>query len=97
MSGERGADRAARIRVALEQAFAPVELEVVDEGHRHVGHPGARDGRGHFAVCIVSDAFADLPLLQRHRAVYAALGPLMEEEIHALSVDARTPGEVPGR
>lgn len=93
MSGGRRKDRAERIRAALQESFAPVELEVVDEGHRHVGHPGARDGRGHFAVRIVSAAFADLPLLQRHRAVYSALGPLMEEEIHALSVDAKTPQE----
>jgi BolA protein len=54
---------------------------------------GARDGRGHFSVEIVSAAFEGLAPLARHRRVYAALGPLMETDIHALQIRARTPAE----
>ena len=85
--------RPAAIRAALEQALQPSALEVVDESHKHAGHAGARDGRGHFAVSIVSEAFAGLAPLARHRRVYAALGEMMQTDIHALSVRARTPAE----
>ena len=80
----------ARIRAAL-QALAPLSLVIVDESHRHAGHEGARDGRGHFAVEIVSTAFVGLPPLARHRKVYEAVGNLMQTDIHALSIKAMTP------
>ena len=64
---------------------------IVDESHRHVGHEGARDGRGHFAVEIVSAAFVGLAPLARHRKVYEAVGDLMQTDIHALSIKAMTP------
>lgn len=85
--------RVERIRAALEAAFAPSRLEVEDDSHRHAGHAGARDGRGHFNVLIVSQAFAGKAPLARHRAVYAALGDMMQADIHALSIQARTPAE----
>ena len=85
--------RVAEIRARLEAAFEPSLLEVVDESHRHAGHAGARDGRGHFAVRIVSDRFAGIKPLARHRMVYAALGSLLQTDIHALSVVASSPGE----
>ncbi len=85
--------RVERIRAALEAAFAPSRLEVEDDSHRHAGHAGARDGRGHFNVLIVSPAFAGKTPLARHRAVYAALGDMMQTDIHALSIQARTPAE----
>lgn len=87
------ADRVERIRQVLETAFRPEHLEVVDDSHRHAGHAGARDGRGHFNVVIVSTAFAGKPPLGRHRAVYAALGEMMNTDIHALSIKASAPGE----
>lgn len=83
-------DRVAAIRSCLDQAFAPSELTVIDDSHRHVGHAGARDGRGHFSVRVTSSRFDGLPPLARHRAIYAALGDLMQTDIHALSIDART-------
>lgn len=85
--------RIAAIRAALEAALAPSQLEIRDDSHRHAGHAGARDGRGHFHVDIVSDAFRGLQPLARHRAVYAALGELMTTDIHALSMHVRTPDE----
>jgi len=86
--------RIERMRHCLQAEFSPSELEIADESHRHVGHPGARDGRGHFRVRIVAEGFANLPMLARHRRVYAALGNMMQTDIHALSLDTRTPEEV---
>lgn len=88
------AERLAAIRAALESAFAPVSLDLVDDSARHAGHAGARDGRGHFKVEIVSERFAGQSPLARHRAVYAALGTLMVTDIHALSILARAPSEI---
>lgn len=85
-------DRLARIRAALE-TLAPQQLELIDESHKHAGHEGARDGRGHFRVRIVSDQFAAKAPLARHRLVYAAVGDLMNTDIHALAIEARAPDE----
>ncbi|KAB7630411.1 MULTISPECIES: BolA family protein [Stenotrophomonas] len=84
-------NRVERIRQALQQALDPELLEVKDDSHRHAGHEGARDGRGHFKVHVVSAAFEGKLPLARHRAVYAALGTMMETDIHALSIRAETP------
>lgn len=85
--------RLERIEDALRQAFADAEVTVVDDSHKHVGHAGARDGRGHFSVSVVTGAFDGQPLLQRHRMVYDALSELLKTDIHALSIDAQTPKE----
>lgn len=85
--------RVLQIRSRLEAAFTPDALEVVDESHRHAGHAGARDGRGHFFVRIVSRRFDGVKPLARHRMVYAALGTLMQTDIHALSLEALSPTE----
>lgn len=84
------------IRARLQDAFAPATVEVIDESHRHIGHAGAADGRGHFAVRVVSARFEGLNAVARHRALYAAMGELMQTDIHALSIDARTPAEAGG-
>lgn len=86
-------DRAAAIRACLEAALAPDNLVITDESHLHAGHPGAAAGGGHFAVEIVADSFRGRSLLERHRMVYTALGDLMPDEIHALSIQAKTPEE----
>jgi len=88
--------RAARIRAALA-VLSPVSLELVDESYKHVGHEGARDGRGHFALQIVSAQFDGLSMVARHRRVYDAVGDLMQTDIHALSIKAQTPAEAGAR
>lgn len=85
--------RLERIEQQLRAAFEPDELEVVDESHLHVGHAGARDGRGHFRVRIRASAFADQSLVKRHRMVYDALGEMMRTDIHALSIKALGPAD----
>jgi BolA protein len=87
-------DRNTEIRNRLQQRFAPLELEVRDDSAMHKGHSGARDGRGHFTVRIVSAQFNSLGRIERHRMVYAALGDLMQDEVHALSIAAFTPEEI---
>lgn len=86
-------DRLERIREILTREFAPLDLAVEDQSHLHAGHAGARDGRGHFRVRIVSAAFDGKAPLVRHRAVYAALAGMLKTDIHALAVEARTPDE----
>lgn len=85
------------MRELLTAAFAPESLVVTDDSHRHVGHAGARDGRGHFTVEIVSDAFSGMASLARHRAIYAALGEMMTTDIHALSMQVNSPPAHPRR
>ena len=85
--------RVERIRTRLVEALDPVSLDVADDSHRHAGHAGARGGQGHFSVDIVSAAFAGKLPLARHRLVYAALGEMMQTDIHALAIRARTPEE----
>ena len=86
--------RVERIRALLVEALDPAAIEVVDDSHKHVGHAGARGGQGHFSVDIVSAAFAGKLPLARHRLVYAALSDMLQTDIHALAIRARTPEEV---
>lgn len=88
------ADRIERMREKLEAELAPRQLEIRDDSHLHVGHPGARDGRGHFHVNIVADTFDGQRTLARHRLIFQALGDMMETDIHALQIDARAPDEL---
>ena len=76
------------IRKALEAAFLPRTLEVINESSRHAGHAGD-DGSGesHFRVRIEAEAFADQSHIARHRAVHAALGSDLMCEIHALALE----------
>jgi len=86
-------DRPQRIKARLNAAFTPSSLLVKDQSHLHAGHAGAEDGRGHFDVRIVSDAFDGQSRIQRHRMVYDALAEMMQTDIHALRIDAKTPSE----
>ena len=84
----------AEITRRIEDALAPSHLVVTNDSARHRGHAGD-DGSGesHFSVEIVAERFQGMSRLQRQRAVNAALGDLMRERIHALSIKAKAPGE----
>jgi BolA protein len=86
-------DRRERLAGRLEENLRPDQLEVIDDSHRHAGHAGAADGRGHFTVVVVSQRFAGLGTLQRHKLVYEVVGDMMTTDIHALSIRALAPGE----
>ena len=79
----------------LTAALAPSRIELDDQSARHIGHAG-HDGRGesHFALLIESTAFAGLSRVERQRKVYAALGDLMHDRVHALTIRALAPGEI---
>lgn len=79
----------AEIERRLAAAFAPAELVVENESHRHAGHAGD-DGTGesHFRVRIRAAALAPLSRLERHRAIHRALGAEVTGRIHALALDA---------
>ena len=82
-----------RMREKL-QALSPSRVEIEDESARHAGHEGARSGGGHYQLLIVASGFEGKSKLARHRMVYAALGDMMQREIHALSIQALSPGEI---
>lgn len=85
---------AEQIRRKLSERFAPTRLEIVDESHRHAGHPGARPGgETHFAVTIVSPAFAGLSRVARQRLVYQTLAEELATGVHALSLRTLAPAE----
>jgi BolA protein len=85
--------RVERIRRQLELALGTDRIELTDDSHLHAGHAGARDGKGHFRVRVVSTRFVGLRTLQRHQLVYRSLHDLMQTDIHALSIVALTPEE----
>ena len=86
-------NRAERIVDELRKALHTDQVELVDESHLHAGHAGAKEGKGHFRVRVVSADFDGLRTLQRHQLVYRSLGELMQTDIHALSIAALTPDE----
>jgi BolA protein len=82
----------ARMRERL-QVLQPLSLQIDDDSARHAGHEGAKSGGGHYRLRLVSRRFAGLPRLARHRLVYDSLAPLMQREVHALSLVLQTPEE----
>jgi BolA protein len=78
----------------LNATLSPTHIELVDDSEQHRGHGGYNpSGESHFSLAIESPAFAGKNRVQRQRLVYAALGELMRERVHALSIKARAPGE----
>jgi BolA protein len=83
-----------RTRLATLQ---PVSLIIHDDSHQHHGHAGFMADGSHFRMEIVSAQFAGKNTVARHRLVYAALGDMMKEAVHALAIEAKTPDEVAAR
>lgn len=78
----------------LLATLQPVQIEIIDDSHKHAGHEGARSGGGHYTLHIVSTQFGGKPTLARHRMIYSALGEMMKHDIHALNIQAYTPEEL---
>ncbi len=87
------AERCQHIEDLLSAAFTTTRLLVKDQSHLHAGHAGTQDGKGHFAVDIVSTAFTGMSRIERHRRIFDALEEMMETDIHALKIKATTPEE----
>lgn len=74
--------------------LSPDNIQIIDDSAKHAGHAGAKSGGGHYQLRIVSSAFAGQNTVARHRMIYDALGDMMRQQIHALSITAQTPEEV---
>jgi len=86
------------IRQRLTAALAPSHIALVDQSAQHAGHAGARpEGESHFQLTILAEAFEGRSRIERQRMVFAALGDLMQTDIHALSITALTPAEAADR
>ena len=78
----------------LNSALSPTQIRLVDDSQAHRGHGGYNpSGESHFSLAIESPAFAGKSRVERQRMVYSALGDLMVERVHALSIKATAPGE----
>jgi BolA protein len=78
------------IEQKIQASLAPLHLEVVNESHMHNVPPGSES---HFKLVIVSPAFDDLSLIQRHQKVHRLLAQELKDEIHALSMETHTAEE----
>jgi len=75
-----------QVETALQHAFPTAQIKAEDSTCGH--------GSEHFTVRVVTDAFTGLSLVERHRRVYTALQPFLQQEMHALRIEAKTPAEV---
>jgi len=84
-----------RMTKKIQDALSPDRLEVINESHLHAGHQESFDGTGetHFRIRIVSNAFAGMPRLQRHRTINELLQPELQDTVHALAIEPAAPGE----
>jgi len=83
---------ASEMRRRLEAALKPTVLTLVDESEQHRGHGGYNPaGESHFSLVIESAAFAGKSRIERQRLVHAAIGDLLKERVHALTISAREP------
>ena len=80
-----------KIKKMLTDKINVIELSLIDETHKHAGHP--QSNGGHFKLHIVSDDFEGMSLLERHRLIYTILEDMIKKEIHALSINAKTSKE----
>jgi BolA protein len=81
------------IELRLHETFAPTRCLVEDESALHAGHAGAASGGGHYRIELISDLFEGKNRLARHRLVYDCLHDMMQRDIHALAIVAKTPFE----
>lgn len=93
---------ATRMRSTLQNAFAPTELDVVDESHKHAKHAhvvaragtAGDAGETHFLIRIVSERFSGVSRLDRHRMINDVVaGEMGPDKVHAIAIEASAPGE----
>ena len=79
---------AERMREKLTEAFAPEQLEIIDESEAHRGHGGYQDGgETHFKIIIKAAAFNSMNRVAQQRAVMAAVKDELNERVHALALE----------
>jgi len=94
MNAQKTGPVAAEMLARLNSALSPTRVELTDDSEQHRGHGGYNPaGESHFSLRIEAPAFAGKNRVERQRMIYAALGDLMRERVHALSIRASAPGE----
>jgi BolA family transcriptional regulator, general stress-responsive regulator len=94
MNAQKTGPVAAEMLARLNSALSPASIELTDDSEQHRGHGGYNPaGESHFSLRIESAAFAGRNRVERQRMIYAALGEIMHERVHALSIRATAPGE----
>ena len=95
MNAQTTGPAATEMLARLNSALSPTHIDLVDDSEQHRGHGGYNPaGESHFSLRIESAAFAGKNRVERQRMIYAALGDLMRERVHALSIRAIAPGEI---
>lgn len=79
-------NRISTIQACLTQALSPTLLDIIDESEKHIGHAGAQNGAGHYALIMSSPYFKPNTQIDNHRMIYKALETLIPKEIHALKI-----------
>ena len=78
----------------LEAHLSPSRIDLVDDSEKHRGHGGYNPaGESHFSLTIECAAFTGKSRVERQRMTHQALGDLLKERVHALSIRATAPGE----
>lgn len=82
--------RIERIKSALNTAFSPDFIEIIDESAEHAGHIEAGEGEEtHIHITIASPELTGLSRVKAHQAVYAHLAEEMANGLHAIRITIR--------
>jgi len=83
-----------QMRIILEAAFSPLQLNIIDESAKHANHAGAKPGgETHYRIEMLSEKFAGLPRISRHRLINETLKDFFRDGLHALEIHATSPHE----
>lgn len=83
-----------QLREKLMIGLKPVRIDVINESEKHAGHrssPGT--GESHFRVLVVSEKFAGVSRVDRHRMVNQLIAAELAGGVHALALSTYAPGE----
>jgi BolA family transcriptional regulator, general stress-responsive regulator len=94
MNGQKTGPVASEMLARLNSALSPTRIALIDDSEQHRGHGGYNPaGESHFSLTVESPSFTGKSRVERQRLIYSALGDLMQERVHALSIRATAPGE----
>lgn len=84
------------IHQKITQALSPVSLEIINESHLHAGHQESFDGSGetHLRIKVVAEIFSGMSRVDRHRRINALVQEEIEQGLHAIAIEAKSPSEV---
>lgn len=80
-----------KMRAALEAAFQPSHLEIINESNLHAGHnpEAAATNDTHYRIRIAADALAGKSRVNQHREINAALKFAFDAGLHALAIEVK--------